>query len=584
MKSHLTGVPQPRTVAIAMVLAFATTMLWFTLQGYLLLDDYELQALAYQASWLDPSYLTQPWGGHFMPAGFALAQLLAKTVPFNYLPMAVCITAGMTLFAAASARLFLFLLGNRWAALLPLGIVLVSGAIWDATTWWIASLNAVPLLVAIPAATFWHLRWLRDDAFRDALLAWGTVMLAALFFEKALGLVAFLGLLSLALRGRWGAGRRRAKSAVLIALYAVTVTACAVGYLASSTGNVAQVPDASVIASFLRVGLLAFPSFLLGGPWEWSFPGLASTPLLLAVLSLNIVLLVALWQSVRSRRAALLWLGMLAYLVVLVVVVASGRSVWGVQVIAQPRYFSEAVVYAVIVGTVSWAYLVPPSGSTALPERWRRGARIFTAVIAVQLMVIALATTLPTLSRTLLANPSRTYVVGAIDALESDSGEVLNGMVPGDVVWPLVAPRNQLRFVFSPLFDSERFPDSSNSLRVLNAFGSIRPGEVVDDLAEIPSGPCPWILRDAETTINLPGAVPDYWHTLRFSYLAEAPTVLNVRLNSGPAVSVDIASGLNEAYAFLEGGGQELTFTRVDDGVGVCLSDIEVGFTTERMP
>lgn len=576
--------PQPRTVAAGMVLAFAATMLWFTLQGFLLLDDYELQALAYQAPWLDPSYLTQPWGGHFMPAGFALAQLLAKTVPFNYLPMAALITAGMTLFAAASARLFFFLLGNRWAALLPLGAVLVSGAIWDATTWWIASLNAVPLLVAIPAATYWHLRWLRDNRFRDALLAWGAAMTAALFFEKALGLVAFLGLISLALRGRWGTERRTGKSATLIVLYAVTVTACAVGYLASTTGNVAQLPDASVIASFLRVGLLAFPSFLLGGPWEWAAPGVANTPLALAIISLNAVLVLAIWQSVRNRRAALLWMGMLAYVIALIVVVASGRSIWGVQVIAQPRYFSEAVVYAVIIGTVSWAYLAPVPPSAAFPERWRGGTRVVTAVVAIQLMVIALATTLPALSRSLLANPSRTYVVGAIDALTSDSGAVLNGMVPGDVVWPLVAPRNQLSFVFSPMFDGKRFPDSSETLRVLNAFGAIRPGEVVDTLAKPPNEPCPWILRETETSVPLPGPVPDYWHTLRFTYLAEAPTVVDVSLGSGPAVSVEIATGLNESYVFLQGGGQDLSFTRIDDGVGVCLSDIEVGFTTERMP
>jgi hypothetical protein len=578
------GALRPSTVALSMVVAFALVMLGFTLQGFMLLDDYELQSLAFAASWLDPAFLTQPWGGHFMPAGFALAQLIAKTTPFTYLPISLLITAGMGAFAYASARLFLYVLGDRWRALVPLGLVLVSGATWDSATWWIAALNAVPLFIAIPTATLLQLRWLRGGSTREALLAWGTVVIAALFFEKALGLIVFLGLVTLALRGQGRGVRNRRTVVLLIALYSVTLIAFASAYLMSTTGTVARLPDPSTLADFLRIGLLTFPALALGGPWQWAPPALAATPLVISVFCLNLVVALGIYQSVRSKRAAILWLGLLAYLVALIGIVASGRALWGVQVIAQPRYFGEAVLYAVIIASVSWAYLSPTLTEAPLPERWRRGAAIVAAFAVTQLLVIGLGTTLGALSRNLLANPSRVYVVGAINSLAQSEEPILNAIAPGDVLWPLIAPRNQLDFLFSPVVDASRFPATADTLTVLNSFGMVRPGVVIDDAAQRPDEPCPWILRDSSTAIPLPASLPEYWHTVRFTYLAGGSTVVKVGLGSGPPVSVPVAPGLNEAYAFLPGGGDTLTVTRVPDGVGVCLSEIEVGFTAEELP
>jgi hypothetical protein len=577
-------VPAPRTLAYAMAGLFSLTMLWFTAQGFMLLDDYELQGLAYQAPWLDLDYLTQPWGGHFMPAGFALAQVLAKTTPFTYLPMALLITAGMTIFAFASARLMIFLFGNRWRTLAPLGLLLVSGAVWDSATWWIAALNAVPLLMAIPLATMWHISWLRDGSLRAGLLAWLTVVIACLFFEKAIGLVAFLALLTLALRGIWSPPRPRGHAYLLLGLYAGTVLGVSVTYVVTTTGTVASAPDIATLASFLKVGGLAFPALVLGGPWAWAPPALAATPLPLAVLALNAVLVLALWQSLRSRRATLLWVGMLVYVLAVIAIVASGRALWGVQVIAQPRYFSEAVVYAVLIACIAWAYLEPAISDGSVPSRWRKGGTVLVATVVIQGLLTGLATTLPALSRSMLANPSRAYVVGSIEALDATEQPILNGLVPGDVMWPLVTPRNQLRFFFSPLFEEERFPDSLGTLEVLNAFGFLRPGTVLDPRSEASAEPCPWLLRERETVVPLPSPLPDYWHTVKFSYLAGAPTSLEVRLQGGQAVNVPINSGLHEGYAFLQGSGEELTFSRVPDGVGVCLSDIAVGFPIEKAP
>jgi len=575
---------QPRVAANALAAAFTATMLWFTAQGFMWLDDYELQSLAYQAPSWDPEFLLQPWGGHFMPAGFALAQVLAKTMPFSYGPMVILITAGMGVFAFASARLFIFLLGNRWRALLPIGLVLVSGAVWDAATWWVAALNAVPLLAAIPLATRWHLVWLRDGSPRAAFLAWLTVVVACMFFEKALGLIGFLALVTIALRGRWDPQRNRVHTTLLLCAYGVTILALGIAYLASSTGTVAEVPDPSTLAAFVVEGGLAFPPLVLGGPWVWAAPAVAATPLILEVATLILLLGFAVGQSVRSPRAAVMWVGLTGYVLAVIVIVATGRAGWGLQVITQPRYFAEAVVYFVVAATIAQAYLGTDSRVTGEASRNRKAAAAVLPVIAVQALVLGLITTLPALSRHMRDNPSRPYVVGAIASLSATSEPVNNGLVPGDVLWPLIAPRNQLRFFFSPMFGEERFPDARDTLDVLNPFGAIRPGVVIDQGFEESSKPCPWILRDRDTRVRLPEPIIDYWHTLRLTYIASAPSAVEVNLDGGTPATIPIRTGLNDAYAFLDGGGDTVTLRRVPDAVGVCITAVAVGFTVEKMP
>ncbi len=574
----------PRVVAYALVAAFTAIVLWFAAQGFMLLDDYELQSLAYAAPGLDWSYLTQPWGGHFMPSGFALAQLLAKTTPFTYVPMVALMGFGMGAFALALARLLFYVLGNRWLALLPLALIMASGAIWDSVTWWIAALNSIPLLIAIPLATYMHLRWLQEGSLRSGILAWAITVVACTFFEKALGLVFFLGLLTIALRGRWNPPRSVRAVWGLLVLYAVTVAGFAYAYLSSSTGQAANIPSVQTYMDFIGAGALTFPPLLLGGPWSWSVPAVASTPVWLSVASGNVLLFVALSQGIRSRRAALLWGGLLVYLLAIISVIAVGRAGWGVQVISQPRYFVDAVVYTIVAASIAAAYLCPSNPAPNIGGPRRQAWSILGAFIAVQAVTVSGMLTLPYLSTSLLANPSRNYVIGSIESLRNDSAVVNNGLLPGDVLWPLVSPANQIRPFFAPIFDIERFPDSRNSLDVINAFGAIRPGQVVDDAARKDVEPCPVRIAESNTSVMLPRPLPDYWHTLTFASLADGPTSLEVSLGDGAPVRVDLLPGLNQSFVFLGGSGDRLSFTRVPDGVNACLSDIAVGFTAEASP
>lgn len=576
--------PRPRNVAYALAATFSVGMLWFVSNAFFWLDDYELQSLAYAAPWFTWEYLAQPWGGHFMPAAFALAQGLAKATPFTYVPMIALVSAGMATSAFGLARLFIYVLGDRWRALVPLALVLASGAMWDAATWWIAALNAVPLLAAIPFATLWHLQWLQQGSWRAGLQAWGVVALACLFFEKSLGLLFFLALVTLALRGRWLPPRPIWQMRALLLLYVAAAAFVVIGYVASSTGGVARATDLPTLLEFLRVGGLTFPPLLLGGPWWWSPPSIAATPFAIALACSLIVVAWALWQTRRARRAGLLWAGILMYVVALIAVVAAGRAGWGVQVIAQPRYFVDAVVYAIVASALAWAYLPGPAHTTRTRSRWRRGAMVVSAIAFTEFLVLGLALTIPFLARAMQDNGSRLYVVGAVTTLTEGDVTINNGLVPGNVMWPLVQPRNQLRFVFSPVIDADRLPDVRDSLSVLDGFGQLRPGEVVDDPVPAPSGSCPWPLLERQTVVTLPVSRPDYWHTVRFAYLAGAPTSIEVSLDDGTPAVVPLSSGLHQAYAFIDGGGDQLTFTRIPDGVTICITEAAIGFAAERIP
>lgn len=206
------------------------------------------------------------------------------------------------------------------------------------------------------------------------------------------------------------------------------------------------------------------------------------------------------------------------------------------------------------------------------------------AILVTQAVVLGLAVTLPALSRSLLDNPSRIYVVGAVNSLAASQETVNNGILPGEVLWALAAPRNQVRPFFAPVADPDRFPDASSTLNVINAFGLIRPGTVDDPAAKPSNEECPVLLEERSTVVTLPRSLPDYWHTVSFSYLAGAATTVSVRLGEGTPVDVPITPGLHDAYVFLDGGGRTLEFNRVPDGVGVCASNVRAGFTTEARP
>jgi hypothetical protein len=73
----------------------------------------------------------------------------------------------------------------------------------------------------------------------------------------------------------------------------------------------------------------------------------------------------------------------------------------------------------------------------------------------------------------------------------------------------------------------------------------------------------------------------DYWHTVRLSYVAGGPTTVSVSLDGGSPVAVPLSPGLQEAFVFLDGGGDTLTISRIPDGIGACIGDVSVGFTAE---
>lgn len=574
---------RPQTIAYSMATAFTVLMLWFTAQGFLRLDDYQVQARAYLAPWLAPEFLLQPWAGHFMPASFALAQVFAKTVPFTYVPMILAMTVGMGLFAFVMARLSLFVLGDRWRALIPLALALASGAIWDSATWWVAALNAIPLLIVIPLATLLHLRWLREGSFARGILAWVTVTVGCLFFEKTLAVIAFLAVITVVLRGRFDATapRRpsRRQNAYLVGLYAATALVFLGTYAYSQTGSIASVPDISAAMAFIDSGVLrTFPPLTMGGPWWWSDAGLAATPLAVSIVAANVLLVVALLQSLRARRAALLWTFCLAYVVINVLVISSGRAVWGAQVITAPRYFAEAVLFVIITGSLCGAYLTAPG---SLPGR----ARAIGTVALVEGIVLGLACTLTGLSTAVLSNPSRVYAVGAIETLARGDGAILNGLVPGFVMWPLVAPENQTRNMFAPIASPDLFPDSAERLEFLTWSGAITPATLRGPKARLPGEPnCPWPVVGATQSAAFDDPLPDYWHTVSFDYLAGAPMVVEVGLGDAPPVSVRLRTGLHTAYAFVSGGGDRVVISRVLDGTGLCITRVEVGAPEELLP
>lgn len=575
----------PSRVARTIIAVYCVLAVWFPLQGYLVSDDYQIQTRAYLAEWLAPDFLFQPWGGHLMPGGFAVAQVLAKTVPFAYVPMALLITAGLIAAAWITYGLLRDLVGDRWPLAIATSAYVACAGTWQAATWWTASLNAVPFLVAMPLALRWHLKWVRGGRALWAVAALGVVALGLVFFEKALLLILVLAAFTVAMGapevGFWRAtGRALSRGWWLWPGYLILIGVTVVAYLASDTASVATPdPAAADFMDALYLGGITYPVVVTGGPWVWSPGGLAEPPWVLAVLSIQVVAGLALVQCLRSSVGRRLWSLVGLYLIAVIASVAIGRLVWGPGIITQPRYFLDAAVLTIIVAAAAWGYTAQRN-SPAPASRRRRRWQAAGVIVSINVLLAGMVTSIVALSQHMSSEPGRLWVRTALASLADSQDAVLESTVPPEVTWELAYPDTRYSRFFAPVQPPERFPEVETSLNVLGPTGVLGPGQVLGD--PLPPGPAPdcgWLLASGGGTIELPVTLVDFRHTFRLEYLAGANATADIALTEGPATPVEFRQGLRVMYVWLQGGGSTIEVTDLTEDVVVCVSDITVGPT-----
>ncbi|MEU6739347.1 hypothetical protein [Streptosporangium sandarakinum] len=348
------GVPRLRhgLTAAALLLVTAGLVLkgWLLSRSYFVEDDIVFvgRAVTEPFGW---AHLMRVHIGHLMPGALALVRVLTAISPYDWGLVSAVVLALSAAAALALYRLLRLLFGARPMILVPLAFFLFSPANFQATAWFAAAINILPLHIAMLMAMCSQVLLVRTGRVRHAVAGLAWTCAGLLFFEKAVLIPPVLFLLTVVLlageRGVLGAARRHLG---LWLVHAAVAGAYLAGYLAASGRSGGQ--GIAFPGFYTAVDYAAtffggtVPTLLVGGPLTWepvlSAGALAGhRPVEIAVAWLALAAVVA--GTCRARRAAVpAWLLAGGYLLVadglLIMIVRSGP--WRAF---ESRYIADAL-------------------------------------------------------------------------------------------------------------------------------------------------------------------------------------------------------------------------------------------------
>jgi len=580
-----------RTVVWTLVAIQVAVVSWAALRGWFYGDDLAIRGLGATYPWLSPDYLLQPWGGHFMPAAFAVAQVFSRLGSFSYGAIAISLAAGQAFVAIAFARLLLRHFGARWRILLPLGILLFSIPILQATVWWASALNALPFLACLVLAVDRALRLARRTSGRDVAWILALTVVALGFFEKAVLLpvvVAFVLLCTTpGTRGGLSVPAVLRRYRGLFLGFAVVYAGWFVAYRASATSGFAGAPSLDTAREQLASGVVGtFLTSLAGGPWEWADAGSAYTSVAAAMAAgafvAGALLVLAVQLLPRGPRVLGAVVMASAYAVGLVVLLTVGRTQFLFPGTGLPRYFADLAVVVAIAVALSTARLVvdPAPHMLSEPAPQLSPRRIVAAAVAANVLVVSWLVAAVALASSLPDPAVKSWTTNALRTAQAaqSSSPLLEGVVPETVMSPLLFPYQRYSWFFAGVDGVPSVAESTDELRTF-----ADDGRLVEAHVQGPSslpGPAPncgRVVTSEGAFVPMETQIVDFSHTMKISYLAAEATGLEVQMGSGPTVTVPVRKGFADVYLSFVGGGTSVSLRATSPGVVVCVSDVTIG-------
>jgi len=221
-------------------------------------------------------FLTQNYNQHFMPGQFLLVWATTNLAPLDY-TWAVVVTVGLSVLSVLAWALALAeVFGENSRALLALALVALSPIFLPTSLWWAASIQVLPLQLAMALVILFLCRYLRRPGPRPLIGLGVSYALGLFFWQKALLLVipAFFLVLLLGsgstrarLRAAW---RPLGLLATLTVLYlpAYLLVLAKPGSAGMGVDRTFSPRGLGESLSFFFTGLfnIVLPS-LVGGPW-----------------------------------------------------------------------------------------------------------------------------------------------------------------------------------------------------------------------------------------------------------------------------------------------------------------------------
>ena len=541
--------------------------------------------------------------GHLMPLGLAIGWILVRFSPYDW---ALASAVTLVLLAAtclALLRLLRTLFGDHPGILVPLLVYLVSPLSFAGLSWWVVTLELLPLQLAMFCAVTAHVKYLRTGRLAYALATGGWLLAGMASSLKG----AFVPLLLFALTsafftsGRWSRG-------VLIALrehwrvwagYLALMAGYAALYLSQLSTSTVQPGTPGTFSSVLAMASDLLRDTLVpgafGGPWHWlggQGDAVAHPPAGLLQVSWVLaaaVVVVSIWNRLDAWRA---WLILAFWLVaadIIPVALAQRASFLpGEPSGHETDYLWDAV--AVLVISIGLAFL--PLAGEEMVQRPRPRRRLtqqhirsVTACLVTALLIGSIWSFRDFEAVTKSA-PGRSYIATARLALAgAPAGTVIiDDPVPQDVFGGLfVGPPSQASAVLAPLQRAQavRAPfitrprGTFNHLLEFDGWGRLVVSEVLG-VANKPLAaglPCWPAVHNAIT-------IPLAWRslnpkTLRIGYLSGGEGEISVTF-AGKSQLYKIVSGINSGYLPVRGNGSVI-IVKLVSGVRPCIGDVEVG-------
>jgi hypothetical protein len=547
-------------VAAAIPFALHT---WAALHGSLAQDDFLITYRAGRSGLFDPGYLFQDYQGHLAPGCFLLTWFLTAMAPLNF----AVLTIPLLLMQAATYVLFWMLLvrcfGRRWAILVPFTVFSASNLVLVPTLWWAYGIQILPVLLAMAAALYSHVRYLQDGGrWAVSTVAWTVFGLA--FYEKAVFIPVMVAGITVLL----GEPLRKhlklwAALGAVLAGYVVLLLSLTTSQVGHGEGTVSAGTLADLAGRMLADTLL--PG-LLGGPWSGPGPGATWAPSPIVVSAG--LFIVALAVVLISRKTWQPW-ALLGFVTVadIGLVAATRLTDVGPALGNDPRYIAELALVAALCG--AFAFLRPGGGG----ERERPLALAISA-----LLVLSSFVSFQRLAPALRFEHSDQYLGNVRAAVAGDPELVLyDSFVPSDVMHEWFAENSRASHVVG-LVPGIKFDQAALRMHQLDDSGTPRRITGVEPIARSLPGPVP----DCGTVIGEDMVRIPLDKSLMGRYLMKVDYFTSDGgegiVEAGEASQkVWFPAGLHSVYVPLDGLFDHVSIQLVGKGAPICAAVLEIG-------
>ena len=542
----------------------------------------------------DTGYLTESYGGHLMPAGFAVTWVLTKTAAFTWWPWALTLLLLQAVAAVGVLRLLVSMFGRQ-----PFVLALLAGYLFwvftlSAGIWFAAGINQLPMQIALGFGMTAHLAYLRTRRTRHLVTTLLWTVLGLLFFEKTLLLFGLYALVAVGwfgtgstparLRGLWDRYRTGiiAHTAVAVA-YTVIYAEYGLNFSPAESNGVPWGPIA-----WNLVGIALAPA-LIGGPVSWqplsvgSFADPSDLLMLLSWIGVGAVISYASYTRARSARAwSLLGFTLLANVALL----ASARAgIVGPEIAREYRYQTESAAVAIL--CVGLAFL-PLRGAVEaaeprpdVPRSYE--SRTFVGVVTVAVAGLAVLSGARYVDLWQARNPTEAYFAHVEDGLQDAATPghpvpLVDAGIPQTLLWAFRYPENSYSHMFRRYADQTSFPRNSiDDLYVFDDRGRLAPVQVAPARSMERTSGCGYRLDDDGTTrIPLDGPVIGGGWWIDLGYRASAPT--RMTLTAGEEVhDLELPAGGHHVFVQAAGEFEEVVLSDYPAGTDLCVTELVLG-------